>query len=251
MKLILPNNIFAKIFISELKELNIFKIEYSPSALISKKIATEADSLGLIPTLDILTFKDFKVSSEIGISFNALLSNSYFQFKEDQKTLSEIFLWGDVTVNEVILSKILFKEFYNINIKTTLLREAPSDFNKNMIVVGDENFSGEFFKDGLSLAEEVIELITAPYVNFVLAGQSDSVLKEFASNNKKYFTGGHIQNFYTSIPGLSKISQDYITANIQHLIFDFENQDLEGIKRLLQMSFYYGIINDMVEVKFV
>ena len=96
------------------------------------------------------------------MSFNALLSNSFIYFKEKQKTIGEIFLHGDVTSNEVILSKILLKEFYNINVKTTLLTYEPSDFEKNLLIVGDENFVKELFSNGLSLSEEIIELISAP-----------------------------------------------------------------------------------------
>ena len=45
------------------------------------KIISDDNAIGLIPSLDLLSFKDLFISSEIGISFNALLSNSYIHFK--------------------------------------------------------------------------------------------------------------------------------------------------------------------------
>jgi hypothetical protein len=251
MKLILPDNIFSKVFLSEINDPERLQAEFFPSALISKRIITEENSLGLVPTLDLLTFKDLLVSRVIGMSFNALLSNCYIYFKEKQKTISEIFLCGDVTSNEAILNKILLKEFYNVNVNTTLLSKMPSDFSKNLLIVGDENFEKELFADGLSFAEEVIELISAPYVNFLLAGTNETLLKDFASNYRGKLVKGHSESFGDLFPQLPKTSLDFLRLNIQHLIFDFEEQDIEGIKLLLQLPFFHGIINDIMDVKFV
>ena len=251
MKLILPDNIFSKIFLSEIDSHAKLEAEFSPSALIAKRIITEENSLGLIPTLDLLTFKDLFVSSAIGISFNALLSNSFIYFKEKQKTIEEIFLRGDVTSNEVILSRVLLKEFYNINVKTTLLTSEPSDFEKNLLIVGDENFVKELFSNGLSFSEEIIELISAPYVNFVLAGSNETMVKDFALAYKSKFIKGHSESFGDLFPKLPKTSLDFLRLNIQHVIFDYEDQYIEGIKFLLQLPFLHGIINDIADVKFV
>jgi hypothetical protein len=251
MKLILPDNIFSKIFLSEINNSEKLQTEFSPSALISKRISAEENSLGLVPTLDLLTFKELLVSRVIGMSFNALLSNSYIHFKEKQNTINEIFLCGDVSSNEAILSKILLREFYNINVNTTLLSRMPSDFSGNLLVVGDDNYEKKLFADGLSFAEEIIELISAPYVNFVLAGTDETLLKDFALNYKGKFIKGHSETFGELFPQLPKTSLDFLRLNIQHLIFDFEEQDIEGIKLLLQLPFFHGIINDMMDVKFV
>jgi len=251
MKLILPDNIFSKVLLSEINDSEKLQTEFSPSALISRRLIAEENSLGLIPTLDLLTFKDLFVSRVIGMSFNALLSNSYIHFKEKQKTISEIFLCGDVSSNEAILSKILLKEFYNVNVNTTLLSRMPSEFSKNLLIVGDENFEQELFADGLSFAEEIIELISAPYVNFVLAGTNERLLKDFVSNHKNKFIRGHSENFGDLFPQMSNKSLDFLRLNIQHLIFDIEEQDIEGIKLLLQLPFFHGIINDIMDVTFV
>jgi hypothetical protein len=228
-------------------------IEYEtiPSSVIVKRILKEQNSVGLIPTLDLLSNKDLFISSELGISFDALISNAYIHFKEKQETIDEIFLKGDVTSNEVILSKILFKEFYDVDVKTTLLSQEQPNFNDNLLIVGDENFEKELFLNGLSFAEEVIELIGAPYVNFVLAGTSEKVIREFNSSFKETLATAHAERFDQIFPTFPQTSLDFISVNVQHLVFDFDEQDIEGIKSLLQMPYYHGLIKDIIELKFV
>lgn len=251
MKLLLPDNIFSKIFLSELNITPDIITEFHPSAVISGKLFNQSDAIGLIPTLDILTAKDLFISAQIGFSFNALLSNSYLFFKEKQKSINEIFLCGDITSNEVILSRILLKEFYDVDVKTTLLSRMPEDFNRNILVVGNSNFEKELFNSGISFAEEIIELIKAPYINFVIAGNSESSLQKFNSGFLKMLAGGHAESFDKLFPNLPTSSLEYIKLNIQHLVFDFDEQDIEAIKLLLQLPFYHGIIKDLIDVKFV
>lgn len=250
-KIILPENIFLKIFLSELNLIKDYQIEWSPSSLIASKLSKSDDSIGLIPSMDLLAYKDLLVSSKVGISFNALLSNSYIHFKDGQETIEEIFLSGDVSSNEIILSKILFKEFYDIDVKTTLIKDVKSHQQDNQLIVGDENYEKELFLNGLSFAEEVIELISAPYVNFLLAGTSEDLLKQFADDNLISLKKGHSDNLNELLKALPSTSSDFISVNIQHIVFDFEDQDLEGIKSLLQMPYYHGIVKDMFDIKFV
>ncbi|MFZ2324223.1 MAG: hypothetical protein WAV89_11075 [Ignavibacteriaceae bacterium] len=250
-KIIIPDNIFSKILFSELNRSDEFRLELTASSLISQKLAADENAIGLIPTMDILTFKDFYISSEIGISFNALLSNSYIHFKDGQETIEDIFLKGDVCSNEIILSKILFKEFYNVDIKPALAKDSESHQKDNLLIVGDENYEKDIFLNGLSFAEEVIELISAPYVNYALAGLSENVVKDFAQKNKTSLQNGHSEKYDDLLKGLSATFLDFISVNIQHVIFDLEEQDVEGISSLLQMPYYHGMIKDMIDIKFV
>ncbi len=250
-KFYLPQNIFSRILLSEMVDKSDLEFEFIPSSLIIKSISDKKNSVGLIPTMDLLSNKDLFVSSEIGISFNALLSNAYIHFKEEQETIEELFLQGDVASNEVILSKILFKEFYDVEVKTTLLSREVSDFKENILIIGDENYEKELFLNGLSFAEEIIELINAPYVNFVLAAESEETLKDFNLKFKSSLAKGHADNFDNLFPGFPQTSLDFISVNIQHLVFDFDEQDLEGIKQLLQMPYYHGMIKEMIDLKFV
>ena len=250
-KILLPKNVFSKIFLSELSLYDNVVVEFHPASIIAKKLLLEENSIGLIPTLDLLTFKDLFVSSKIGLSFNALLSNSYIHFKEGQETLEQIFLKGDVTSNEIILSKILFKEFYDVDVTTTLVKDETAHINDNTLIVGDENYEKELFLNGLSFAEEVIELLDAPYVNFILAGSLENVLKDFTNKFRDNLLSGHTENYSDLLKGFTQTSLEFISVNIQHIVFDLEDQDLEGIKSLMQLPYFHGILKDMIDIKFV
>ena len=250
-KILLPQNVFSRIFLSELKINDNYIVEFHPSSLIAKELTQEENSVGLIPTLDLLSYKDLYISTKIGVSFNALLSNSYIHFKEGQEKLEQIFITGDVTTNEIILSKILFKEFYDVDVTPNLIKDESDHINDNSLIVGDENYEKELFLNGLSFAEEIIELIDAPYVNFVLAASSENLIKEFADKHIDNLLNGHTEDYSTLLKGFTQTSLDFISVNIQHIVFDLEDQDLEAIKTLLQLPYYHGMIKDMIEVKFV
>ena len=250
-KILLPKNVFSKIFLSELSLEDNIGVEFHPASIIAKKLLLEENSIGLIPTLDLLTSKDLFVSSKIGLSFNALLSNSYIHFKEGQETLEQIFLKGDVTSNEIILSKILFKEFYDVDVTPTLMKDETTQLNDNTLIVGDENYEKDLFLNGLSFAEEIIELLDAPYVNFILAGSSENLLKNFAEKHRDELLNGHTEDYSKLLTGITQTSIDFISVNIQHIVFDLEDQDLEGIKSLMQLPYFHGILKDMIDIKFV
>jgi len=249
-RLLLPDNIFSRILLSELSNSDNYKVEFIPAALISKNLDSDKNALGLVPSLDLLSFKDIFISSQIGISFNALLSNSYIHFKENQETVKQFFLKGDITSNEILLSKILFKEFYDLEITPTLLKEN-SNLDDNLLIVGDENYTEEKFLNGLSFSEEIIELIDSPYVNFLIASSTEENIKQFNNLHRNDFLDGHKEDYSGLLQHLPSNSLDFINTNIQHVVFDFEDQDLEGIKSILQLPYLHGIIKDMIDIKFV
>jgi hypothetical protein len=250
-RLLLPNNIFSKILLSELSATENYQVDFLPSALIAKNLAADENAVGLIPTLDLLSFKDLFVSSEIGISFNALLSNSYIHFKEGQETIKNIFLTGDVTSNEIILSKILFKEFYDVDVTPSLVKDENAIIDDNILIIGDENYNKELFLNGLSFSEEIIELIDSPYVNFLFASSSEQILKQFSNAHRNDFLDGHKDEFNDILKDFPATSLEFINVNMQHVVFDFEEQDLEGVKSLMQLPYFHGMIKDMIDIKFV
>lgn len=249
-RLLLPDNLFTKILLSELSNSENYNIEYLPAALISKNLILDKSAIGIIPSLDVLSFKDLFISSEIGISFNALLSNSYIHFREGQETIEQFFLKGDVSSNEIILSKILFKEFYDIEVTPSLVKD-DSHSEDNILIVGDENYIKEIFLNGLSFSEEIIELTDTPYVNFLVASLAEEKIKHFNIAHRNDFMDGHQEDYKELLKGFPLPSLDFININIQHVVFDFEEQDLEGIKSLLQLPYFHGIIKDMIDIKFV
>ena len=62
---------------------------------------------------------------------------------------------------------------------------------------------------------------------------------------------GHTEDYQNYLKGITQTSMDFISVNIQHIVFDLEDQDLEGIKSLMQLPYFHGILKDMIDIKFV
>ena len=86
------------------------KISYHPSSMLSKELEKNTDAIALVPVMDLINHKDFFISSKLGISFENLLCNSYLYYNSDEKIFKDLFLFGDISSQEVILSRIIFKE---------------------------------------------------------------------------------------------------------------------------------------------
>jgi hypothetical protein len=252
MEILLPDNIFARILSSVFTEKELVNLHLFPSGLLSKKINEIKNSVGLIPTMDLLNHKDFFVSRSVGISFDESICNSYLYFNNEEQNLKEIALAGDVSTNEAVLTKILFSENYGINVQLSFEKPNGASPNKNRILVGDRNFSSGNFETGISFAEEMIELISAPYINFVFASESEEALKKFHSKYQGIISVlNPTEVFENTNEAFASSSKNYLSDNLQHVVFSFDEQDLEGIKQLLQLPYYHGIIKDMIDVKFV
>ncbi len=152
---------------------------------------------------------------------------------------------------KLFLVKFSLKRFYDVDVTPSLIKEEDSYIDGNIVIVGDENYEKELFLNGLSFAEEIIELIDSPYVNFVLAASSENLIKGFADKHMDNLLNGHTEDYSTLLKGFTQTSLDFISVNIQHIVFDLEDQDLEAIKALLQLPYFHGMIKDMIEVKFV
>ena len=153
--------------------------------------------------------------------------------------------------NEIILSKILFKEFYDIDVTPALVKDESLHEDDNIIIVGDENYEKELFLNGLSFSEELIELIDTPYVNFILGSFNEKLLSNFNDMHRDNLLNGHTEEYSILLKSFTQTSLDFISVNIQHIVFDLEEQDIEGIKAILQLPYFHGIIKDLIEIKFV
>lgn len=251
MNIIFPNNIFTRIIKSCLSPEIRVSVSFSPSAQIAKKILNNKDAVGLIPTLDLITHKDLFISSKFGLSFEQSLCNSYLYYASNQREVNSLALFGDVSSQEVILSRILFKEIYNSNIEIEIITDLKKAENRNLILVGDDNFINERFLQGISFSEEVIDTLSVPYVNYVLASTNEELIME----SLQFFNGIDLKVYDNIEQGnldnnVSGKAEEYIKSNISSLIMNFDEQDIEGIKSILQLPYYHGIIKDMVDVKF-
>jgi len=251
MKIISPNNYFAKLFFHNFEKEIKDNIRFTASSLIIAELLKSENSIALIPLTDLIRNNDFYISKSYGLSFESGLSNSYVYYGKDSKNIAELNLSGDVSSCEVILSKILFKELYNSEIKIILKTGSGFEDDKNYIITGDMNFREDLFIRGFSFAEEVAELINLPYVNYVFASKDPELLKEFNS-----LAASPINKFLeNSLDAIKEIIppniQEYFAANMSSLIFNYNEQDIEGIEQVLRLPYFHGIIRDIIVLNLV
>lgn len=252
MKIFLPDNFVFRIFSYSLplsvRQQVIFKQSSSVSAAINE---TEA-SVGFIPSIDLIFHKDFFVSSKFAVAFEGQLSTSYLYFNSESKKISDLILSGDVSSLEPIVSKILFKELYGVEPDIRIDQYPELVKNQNSIISGDYNFSSGLFKNGISLAEEITDFLSLPFVNYVLVSKDEKLLTSFQNSLL-----GISEEIYSSIEedkiklSFNNEANDFIKSNISSLIFDIEQNDIEGITHLLLLPYYHGIIKEIIDVKYV
>ncbi len=141
MKIIFPNNIFTKLIFDNFPQDKKEEVLFLPASVISSKLNEDKNAVGLIPSIDILNYRNFLVSSKFGISFEGSLCNSYFYFNAGNRELKEIYLSGDVSSLEVIVAKILMKEMYGNDIEIKILTDESKYSEVNLLLTGDKNFS--------------------------------------------------------------------------------------------------------------
>ncbi len=106
------------------------------------------------------------------------------------------------------------------------------------------------YEKGISFAEEIIELISAPFVNYVLASGSDKNLKKYSDKFSEAMKNLNKQDI--NIPGsFSEETKSFIKENLPSVIYNLDEQDQEGIRQIVSLPFYHGIIKDMIDIKFV
>lgn len=252
MPVYFPQNIFTQLIKNSVGENVASQINFLPSSLITFEILKDSDSVGLIPTMDLLRHKDLFVSKSFGISFEESLCNSYLYFPSHGKDIKKLNLTGDVSSNEAILGKIIIKELYGVDVQINILTENQNSGGENMLSVGDINFEKDKFLAGISFAEEVIEILSFPYVNFVLVSTEKTVLENFHHSigniQSKLYTQAEDENFGNHLSGRAK---EKIKESMSSFICNLDEQDLDGIDQLLRLAFYHEIISEIIEVKFV
>lgn len=252
MNIIIPKNIYATLFAltlpNNLKESVLIK----ESSLIVKELENNKENVGLIPSFDLLLHPELFVSESFAISFDGLLSNSYLYFKHEQNSLKKILLRGDVSANDLIMSKILFPEQYGIEPEFTFDTQSIDFDSNNYLIVGIENDVYPVLNNGVSFSDHIAELLNYPYVNFVLASFSEESLKEVSKsiNNVNENITNQLNEYLGKLQLNAKLSE-FIQNNLNSVYFDFTENEKEALNELLKLPYYHGIIEDLVEVKFV
>ncbi len=252
MNIFFPQNIFSKLIAENLSAQMKKDVVFLPSSLLTSELKKHNDAVGLIPTTDIIRHDKLFVSKSFGMSFESSLCNSYIYYSSSESSVKEVTLAGDVSSIEVILCKILFQEMYGIDVETKISADETKIKDQNLILAGDKNFTLEKYPSGISFAEEIEDTFSIPFVNYI-----------FASQDKKFISliNEHLQGISTLIYDkaeemnfgieLSDKTKNYIKENISSLIIDLSEQDLDGINQIIRLPYYYGIINDIVEVNYV
>lgn len=245
-----PDNIFAKIIYNSLDEIYRRQVSFKPSAILSKQVSKGANTISLIPVSDIITNKDLFISKAVGISFQESLCNSYIYYDSDLNEVTDIAITGDISTLEVVFGKILFRELYNIDVEM-IISTGKKDLSAcNHIITGDINFTTNGFNKGISFAEEIIEIITAPFVGYVLASQNKTLLKDYTEKISDQIKKSDFTNidFPDEFPEESRI---FMASQLESVRFNLNEQDIEGINNLVRLPYYYGLIKDIVEIKYV
>ncbi len=252
MKLIIPNNIFATLFILSIEDVKRPQIEVKEASLVSAELNNNEDAIGLIPSFDLITNKDFYVSRKFGIGFESGLSNSYLYYSAENDNVNKILLKGDITTNEVILSKIVFQERYNLSPEISIDMNEGFEENNTYLVVGSDNWMDQQYSSGTSFCEQASELIESPYINFVFASKNEKAIKEFNSMFDK-MDAALLEGLSDNLNkiGLSNEINDFIKNEIESVYFDLTIREEKGLKDLLQLAYYYQIYDDIFDIKFV
>jgi hypothetical protein len=252
MHIYFPKNIFTDLIKNVLPEQLSGRVKFQYSSLITNEILKDPNSIGLIPTLDLIRHNDLFVSKKIGISFEESLCNSYLYYSSERKTFEDLYIIGDISSNEAVGAKIILKELYGLNLKVSLLTDFSKAIGKNTLSVGDINFENDKYFNGISFAEEMTEVLSLPYVNFVLASLNQKPIEDF------HKSVGDVQtDIYNKVENgefgmdLSDSSKQLFKENISSFICNLAEQDIDGINQLLRLPFFHEIISDIIDVKYV
>jgi len=252
MKVIIPRNIFAGFAVYLFGNKVLENLETLPSSLISNALLKGEADVALIPSLDLLTHRDFFISSKTGIAFDGELCVSYLYFVKGEKNITKLSLNGDVTTNETFVAKLIFEEFYDTKIELSIDLGEPNLSKSNYLISGNKNFEEQYFQKGISLAEQLSEFLDYPYFNFVYASLSKEKLEEFnaLSENIDSQIEDSIDALLENLKILNE-AKSFIKKNLNSVYFEITQNEKDGLSKLLEYAYYKGMIDDIIELKWV
>lgn len=227
-------------------------VTFKDAPIISQEIEKNNADLALMPSLDLIKHPDLLVSSKIALSFDGSLSNTYLYFMPNQNKFTDLYLNGDISSNEIILSKILFNEKYGSDVQIHLDTNKLEKIDKNYLLAGDINLINNRYTNGMSFADEISEMIFLPYVNYVAVSKNREALESFnkALKDMDAIIEDNLGSYLDS-SNLTEESRDYIEGNLNSVYYEMTNSEVDGLKELIQMPYFHGIWDDMVDLKLV
>ena len=251
LRLGIPNTIFADIFVSAFPKEFFHVTKHGNHELVELLELGEID-LALIPSLEIIGTDNLFVSKRFGIAFDGPVSDDYIYFPKDEKNLAKVGLAGNVSMNEVVLSKVIFRENYNIEIEQKVLETLRNVEDSTLISSGNINFANENYRYGESFAELVAEFIDAPYLKFVLVSTVKTNL-EFV-NNQITELEEQLEVLAKSIlkkSGFPTVTSEFVMSNFNSVYFELTEIETAGYEDLRRIPFYYGLVEELKEIAFV
>ncbi len=253
MKILFPQNVFSSMLVESLPQELADQISYVESARLYNELEHDNCDAALIPTLELIKNKDLFVSKKMCMAFYSYVCNSFVYFAPDQQELEKVSVMGDMSAHDVLIAKYLFAEMYGKEIEINLLTEKhDSSLEKNLCVVGDKNFTDMQKSSALSIAEEISEMTSFPYVNYILASKSGVTLSEIESkiDDLNVSFDENLEKIM-AILSLPPEAKELIEEQSGSFSFNVGENEEHGINELLRLPYFYGTINDIIEVKFV
>ncbi len=247
----IPNNIFMQLLAESVLKNSSEEINYVSSSLALSNLLEDRCDVAIIPSLDLLQHKELFISGRNAISFDGYFSNQYIYFKENEKKIQELYLRGDLSKNEIILSKILFRENYNSDVNIIIDTKSFEIGSKNYLVSGNENFSDNLFKKGISFCDEICDLLDAPYVNYVIASKRRESILEI---NKLFVDAENKVENYLKTSADAKIGKALKTEllnNFNSFYFEMTEIESDSLKEILRICYYQGLAEELFEINFV
>jgi predicted solute-binding protein len=122
----------------------------------------------------------------------------------------------------------------------------------NCIVVGDDNYFNGYFKRGISFADEFSQFLDYPYVNFVLASRNKENIIELQENITDLDAKiEDVLNDYLQLLNMSPENRAFISENFNSVYFELTQNEINGLNETLRYPYLEGMLDDIVEVKFV
>ena len=170
----------------------------------------------------------------------------------DQNKFDKVFVRGDVTSNEIVLSKILFAENYGVE-SEIVLDTGNIDFHEsNYLIAGQENNEFVVKQNAVSFSDQIAEFINYPYVNFVLSSVKQELITEINALSENIDEKIEVNIFKI----LDKMNFDetlnkYISENIDTVYYEMTENEVDGLLELLKLPYYHGVTEDLFELKLV
>ncbi len=242
------DNIYTRLLFSAITNAEI-KVTFMQNNSLQKAFSDNLYDLYLLPSLEITQTNNLFVSKKIGIAFDGFLSPDYI-FYSQSENLKKMNLIGDYSMNEIILSKVVFREVFAQEIE--IIIEKNTNTNDNLIVCGNSNFTQNKFEKGDSLSELISNYLDAPYLKYIFVSKSKEPIvkinqfaeiigeKEFADITKnEYFI-----EFSENVLEILKSEWDSI-------YFSLTDLEIDAFEEFRKIPFYYGLADEMKELAFI